>query len=61
MASGEPAGDDRADRESRSRGAHVPQSNPYRAFLRRDVVNEAVQRLGENIVVRRFTRYEVGE
>lgn len=26
-----------------------------------DVVNEAVQRLGENIVVRRFTRYEVGE
>jgi elongation factor Ts len=25
-----------------------------------DVVNEAVQRLGENIVVRRFTRYEVG-
>jgi elongation factor Ts len=26
-----------------------------------DVVNEAVQRLGENIVVRRFTRFEVGE
>lgn len=26
-----------------------------------DVVNEAVQRLGENIIVRRFTRYEVGE
>lgn len=26
-----------------------------------DVVTEAVQRLGENIVVRRFTRYEVGE
>ncbi|HEY7472657.1 MAG TPA: translation elongation factor Ts [Gemmatimonadota bacterium] len=26
-----------------------------------DVVNEAVQRLGENVVVRRFTRYEVGE
>lgn len=26
-----------------------------------DVVHEAVQRLGENIVVRRFTRYEVGE
>jgi elongation factor Ts len=25
-----------------------------------DVVTEAVQRLGENIVVRRFTRYEVG-
>ena len=25
-----------------------------------DVVNEAIQRLGENIVVRRFTRYEVG-
>jgi len=25
-----------------------------------DVVNEAVQRLGENVVVRRFTRYEVG-
>jgi len=25
-----------------------------------DVVNEAVQRLGENIVVRRFTRFEVG-
>lgn len=25
-----------------------------------DVVSEAVQRLGENIVVRRFTRYEVG-
>ncbi|HJU86203.1 MAG TPA: hypothetical protein VJ788_10225 [Gemmatimonadota bacterium] len=26
-----------------------------------DVVNEAVQRLGENILVRRFTRFEVGE
>lgn len=26
-----------------------------------DVVTEAIQRLGENIVVRRFTRYEVGE
>jgi elongation factor Ts len=26
-----------------------------------DVVNEAVQRLGENIIVRRFTRFEVGE
>ncbi len=26
-----------------------------------DVVTEAVQRLGENIVVRRFTRFEVGE
>lgn len=26
-----------------------------------DVINEAVQRLGENIVVRRFVRYEVGE
>ncbi len=25
-----------------------------------DVVTEAVQRLGENVVVRRFTRYEVG-
>jgi elongation factor Ts len=25
-----------------------------------DVVSEAVQRLGENVVVRRFTRYEVG-
>ena len=25
-----------------------------------DVVNEAVQRLGENVVVRRFTRFEVG-
>jgi elongation factor Ts len=25
-----------------------------------DVVSEAVQRLGENIVIRRFTRYEVG-
>ena len=25
-----------------------------------DVVTEAVQRLGENIVIRRFTRYEVG-
>jgi len=26
-----------------------------------DVINEAIQRLGENIVVRRFVRYEVGE
>lgn len=26
-----------------------------------DVVNEAVQRLGENIIVQRFTRFEVGE
>jgi elongation factor Ts len=26
-----------------------------------DVVTEAVQRLGENIVIRRFTRYQVGE
>lgn len=26
-----------------------------------DVITEAVQRLGENIVVRRFKRYEVGE
>jgi len=26
-----------------------------------DVINEAVQRLGENVVVRRFVRYEVGE
>ena len=26
-----------------------------------DVVNEAVQRVGENIIVRRFTRFEVGE
>jgi elongation factor Ts len=25
-----------------------------------DVVSEAIQRLGENIVIRRFTRYEVG-
>jgi elongation factor Ts len=25
-----------------------------------DVVNEAIQRLGENVIVRRFTRYEVG-
>jgi elongation factor Ts len=25
-----------------------------------DVVTEAIQRLGENIVIRRFTRYEVG-
>jgi len=25
-----------------------------------DVVNEAIQRLGENVLVRRFTRYEVG-
>ena|SRR5687768_8797364 len=25
-----------------------------------DVVTEAIQRLGENVVVRRFTRYEVG-
>ncbi|MGH7543676.1 MAG: elongation factor Ts, partial [Gemmatimonadota bacterium] len=25
-----------------------------------DVVTEAVQRLGENIVVRRFVRFEVG-
>ena len=25
-----------------------------------DVVTEAIQRLGENIVVRRFTRYEIG-
>jgi elongation factor Ts len=26
-----------------------------------DVVSEAIQRLGENIIVRRFTRFEVGE
>ena len=26
-----------------------------------DVINEAIQRLGENIVVRRFVRYEIGE
>ncbi len=25
-----------------------------------DVITEAIQRLGENIVVRRFTRYEIG-
>jgi hypothetical protein len=43
MASGKPTGDERADRKSRSRSAHVPQSDPYRAFLPCDVVNEAVE------------------
>ncbi len=27
----------------------------------RDLINDAIARLGENIVLRRFVRYEVGE
>ena len=44
MASGKPAGDNRACRKSRSGRAHIPQSNPYRiALLPRDVVNDAFE------------------
>ena len=57
MASGKPAGDNRAYRKSRSGRAHVPQSNPYRiAFLRRDVVNEAFEPAPVDLKIDRLQR-----
>ena len=57
MASGKPAGDDRACRKSRSGRARVPQSNPYRiAFLRRDVFNEAFEPAPVDLKIDRLQR-----
>ena len=57
MASGEPAGDNRAYRQSRSGRAHVPQSNPYRiALLRRDVFNDAFELAPIDLKIDRLQR-----